>query len=288
MSWQFFLGLYLVFSTTVYLLRRKLALLVPDHNRFVNWFFFAGVLYPVGLITALIIRPDLRIGWTNLALLLGGELIFPIINLLAFRANRDIDAGLFTILTNLAPIITIASARLLLNEGLHGHQLLGAVIVIVSAFLASVHNLFGKHKASRRGVLIALASVVLLGLAITYERFMLTRVEFGAYLVFGWGGQALWMTILAWPERKNLFLLRQPQVAKRIIAFGLANAFQGLCFVGALTLSGSASLVAATRSFLAVLVVLVAYYVLNERGWLALKITAALTGATGLIILNLK
>lgn len=286
MAWQFLLALYLVLATTVYVLRRKLAQLIPEYNRFVNWFFFLGVLWPVGILTALIVRPSLAIGWANLALLLIGEIVFPVVNLLAYRASKEIDAGLFTILTNLAPIITIVSAWILLNEGLHGHQLVGAGILVSSAFLASSPNLLRKHRVNAGGLLIALISIGLLGLGITYERYMLTRVSFGAYLVFGWGAQALWMTILAWPQRKNLRLLKRPDVAKSIIAYAAANALQGICFVGALTLSGSASLVAATRSFLSVLVVLAAYVVLRERGHLWLKIGAAILGATGLIILN--
>jgi len=288
MAWQVLLIVYLAFSTAVYLLRRRLAQLIPEHNRFVNWFMFLWVLYPVGLITALFIRPDLAIGWANLALLLVGELIFPSVNVLAYRASKEIDAGLYTILTNLAPIITVTSAWLLLHEGLTGRQLMGAGVILFSAVLASSPNFFKRHRANLTGLAFALMSVLLLGLGITYERFMLTRMEFGAYLVFGWGSQALWMTILGWRERKNIDLLRRPVVAKLIIAYGLAFSLTGLCFVGALNLSGNASLVAAVRSFLAVLVVLASYFVLKERGWLLLKITAAVLGAAGLILVIAK
>jgi drug/metabolite transporter (DMT)-like permease len=286
MTWQLLLGLFLILSSTVYVLRRKLAQVIPEHNRFVNWFVFQWVLFPVGLITALIIRPDLAIGWQNLALLLVGELVFPAVNLLAYRASKDIDAGLYTILTNLAPLITIASAWLLLREGLTGHQLVGAGIILFSAFLASSPTLLRRHQTNLTGISIALISVLLLGLGITYERFMLTHIEFGAYVLYGWGAQALWMTILAWSQRKHMELLKRPELAKQIIVYGLAFALQGLCFVGALQLSGNASLIAASRSFLSVLVVLAAYFVLRERGHLWLKISAALFGASGLIILN--
>jgi len=217
---------------------------------------------------------------------LGGELIFPVINLLAYRANKDVDAGLYTILNNLTPIITITTAWLLLNEGLSNRQLLGAAIIITSTFLASLPNLLNRSRTKTIGFVYALASVSLLGLAITFERYMLTRMDFGAYLVFGWGAQTLWMTILAWPERKNLNLLRSSRVAKPIIGYGLTNTFKGLCFVGALRLSGNASLVSAFSSFMAVLVVLAAYFALKEKEWLAFKIVAAVIGAFGLIILN--
>ncbi len=288
MIWHALLGLFLVFGTTLYLLRRKLAVLVPEHNRFVNWFFYLGVLYPAGLVVALIMRPNLMIGWHNFLLLMAGELVFPLISILSYRASQDIDAGLFTIISNVAPVITIVLAGALLQEHLSSLQGVGAVLIIFSACLASWPGLFGRRKSKTSGIIIAFCSIVLLGMAVTYERYMLTRVNFGAYLVFGWGWQTLWMTVLAFPERKHLYLLKQPIIAKYIVLYGLAGTFQGLCFVAALALSGSAPVVAATRSFLAVTVVLAAYYVLHERGWLMLKISAAFVGAVGLIVLNMR
>lgn len=286
MTWQVLLGLYLAMSTSVYVLRRKLAQTIPEHNRFVGWFMYLWVLWPVGLITAAIMRPNLAIGWENLGLLLAGELLFPLVTLLSFRASKEIDAGVYTILTNLAPVVTISSAWVFLHEGLSARQLVGAGILLFSAFLASSPNLFRRHRVKAGGIVFALMSVVLLGLGITYERFMLSRMDFGAYLVFGWGAQSLWMTILAWKQRRNLHLLKRSALATQIIVYAVAFALTGITFVGALKLSGNASLVAATRSFLAVLVVLAAYFALRERGQLWLKISAALLGATGLIILN--
>ncbi len=286
MSWQLLLIGYLVLGTAAYLIRRKLAQVIPEHNRFVNWFFFLGVLYPVGLVVAFFSHPNLHIGLANLVILLVGELVFPVINLLSYRANEDVDAGLYTIINNLTPIITISSAWLLLNETLSNQQLLGATIIITSTFLVSLPSLLRRSRSKAIGLAFALASVSLLGLAITFERYMLTRIDFGAYLVYGWGAQTLWMTILAWPERKNLGLLKNQKVAKFIIGYGFSNTFKGLCFVGALKLSGNASLVSAFSSFMSVLVVLGAYFALKEKEWLLFKIIAAMLGALGLLILN--
>jgi len=271
-----------------YLLRRRVAQTMPEHNLFVNWFFYLWVLYPVGLIAAAILHPSLQIGWDNVVLLLVGELVFPLISICMYRANQEIDAGLFSIISNLAPVVTIITAWVLLHERLFGHQLLGAVLVVASAFVATLPKLLRRTHSSGRGVFFALLSTLLIGLGVTYERFMLSRVEFGAYLVYGWGAQALWMTILAWPQRKKLALLKQPKIAKLTIALALMSTFQGLCFVAALNLSGNASIVSVFRSFLSVLIVLSAYYVLKERGQLALKISAAGTGVAGLILLNIR
>ena len=286
MTWQLLLTAYLILGTAAYLIRRKLAQTLTKHNRLVNGFFFIAVLYPLGLIVASFSSPNLSIGWLNVVFLAAGSGIFPLINLLPFRANKDVDAGLYTILNNLTPIITIVAASLLLQERLNDQQLLGAAIIITSTFLATLPRLQKRSASSSTGMLFALASVSLLGLAIVYERWMLTRIDFGAYLVFGWGAQTLWMSVLAWPERKNIKILREKKNFLPILSYGVTNAFKGLCFVAALKLSGNASVVGAFASFMAVMVVLSAYFILNEKEGLLFKIGAALIGTFGLIILN--
>lgn len=287
MSWQLLLTSYLILGTAAYIIRRRLATTLEQYNRLINGFFFIVVLYPLGLIVASLSDPNLSIGWLNLFILLIGSGIFPLINLLAFRASKDIDAGLYTILNNLTPIITIVAASLLLNETLNNQQQLGAVIVITSTFLATIPRLRHRSASSSSGLAFALTSVSLLGLAVVFELWMLTRIDFGAYFVFGWGAQTLWMTIAAWPERHNIKILKVKTNFLPILGYGITNAFKGLCFVGALKLSGNASLVGASASFMAVLVVLTAYFVLKEKEWLWFKVGAAILGTIGLIILNI-
>lgn len=277
---------YLFLGTAGYLLRRKLAQTLTRHNRLINGFFFIAILYPLGLLVAAFSAPDLSIGWLNFAFLLAGSAIFPLINLLAFKASKDVDAGLYTILNNLTPIVTIIAASLLLHESLNGQQLLGAAIIITSAFLATIPRLRRRTTSSSTGMILALISVFLLGLAIVYERWMLTRIDFGAYLVFGWGAQTMWMAIVAWPERKYLHILKVRKNFVPILSYGVTNAFKGLCFVSALKLSGNASIIGAFASFMAVLVVLSAYFILKEKEWLWFKVAAAIIGTVGLVLLN--
>lgn len=286
MTWQLLLTFYLILGTAAYIIRRQLATTLAQHNRLINGFFFIAVLYPLGLIVASLSNPNLSIGWLNLIILLIGSAIFPLINSLTFRASKDVDAGLHTIINNLTPIITILAATILLNESLNSQQQLGAVIVITSTFLAILPRLRHRSTSSSSGLIFALASVSLLGLAIVFELWMLTRIDFGAYLVFGWGAQTLWMAIVAWPERQNIRILKVKANFLPILGYGITNAFKGLCFVGALKLSGNASSVGASASFMAVLVVLSAYFILKEKEWLWFKVGAAVLGTVGLIILN--
>lgn len=251
-----------------------------------NWFFFLFTLYPVGIAVAFVIHESLRVSLLDLGIIAGAELMFPLVNISQYRANKDVDAGLFTILNNLTPIITITTAWILLHEGLSSRQFIGAVIIIASAFLVSLPGLLHRTKSTITGLLFALLSVGMLGIAVTFERWMLTRVSFSAYLIYGWGFQTLWMTVIAWPQRKYLKVLRKHKLRTLILTFSLVNTIKGLCWLGALRLSGNASLVSAIGSFTAVLVVLSAYFALKEKEHLTFKIIAALIGALGLVLLN--
>lgn len=287
MTWQILLLIYLILSTTSYLLRRKLGQLYPQYNRFINWFFFLCILYPVGIVVALYLHESLHITLLNFVIIAAAELIFPLINITQYRANKDVDAGLFTIIHNITPIITIITAWILLHEGLNSRQFLGAAIIIASTFIVSIPGLLNRSKSTRvTGLMLAFLSFVMLGVATTFERWMLMRISFSAYLIYGWGFQTLWMTVIAWPQRKNIKILKKPTARRQIIAYGLVNSFKGVCWVGALSLSGNASLVSAFGSFTAVLVVISAYFALKEKQHLVFKLTAAAIGAIGLLILN--
>lgn len=110
MAWQLLLAIYLILATISFLLRRKLGESSPQYNKLVNWFFYLVILYPVGVVAAIVLHGSLRISLINLAIISIAELVFPLISITQYRANKDVDAGLFTILNSLKPIITITTA----------------------------------------------------------------------------------------------------------------------------------------------------------------------------------
>ena len=140
---------------------------------------------------------------------------------------------------------------------------------------------------NRTAMLCAVSAVILLGLGFVFERYMLTRMDFGAYIVFGWGLQMVWGVLFALPERKSYKILFDPKIRKKLWAYSLSSTFRGLCIVGALYLSGNVSVVMASASFLTVLVVIAAYYILKEKDWMWLKMGAATLGFAGLLLINL-
>lgn len=284
--WRIILIFYFGFGASSYLLRRVLAQRLGDHNRIINAVFFVAFLLPLGLILSLFFPHNLGIGWTNIALLLGGSLIWPLFNISAFKANKHVDVGIYTIINNLSPLMTLFVALTFLNERLHVIQFIGIALLIFSGLIVVIPKLGRRSKADLQGILFCLFATILLGLAVAYERFMLNRVDFGAYLIYGWGAQIMWAVILAIKELKFLPKLFEDKTSKQIIFwYGLTNALKSAAFITALKLSNSASIISAATDFMAVVVVLSAYFALKEQEHLLLKLSAALLGAGGLILI---
>lgn len=284
MTWQITVLGYFIFGTISNLFRRYLAVKLPEHNRLVNASFFL-IIYPIGLVVACFAPHNLAIGWQNFLFVFLGSMIFPIFNIVAYKGNELVDAGLFNIISNITPIVTIAVASLLLNESLSSSQIIGATIIIGSAFLATLPNLHHHMKANSRGLILSFLSFVILGVGIVFERWMLGRMDFGTYLVFGWGSQTFWMLVFVFKERKNIKLLTPKNIRRPILMYSSTKAIMGLSFVSSLKLSGNASLISSVTSFLSVIIVIAAYFFLGEKQHLWLKLTAALIGTAGLIIM---
>lgn len=130
-------------------------------------------------------------GWMNVAFLIVGSLIWSVMNLVAFHANKHSDIGVFTVINNISPVFTISIAVAFLGESLSMTQYVGIVLLIFSWILATSTQIKQNKHSELLGVGLSLLAATLLGIAVAYERFMLTRIDFGAYIIYGWGSQIL-------------------------------------------------------------------------------------------------
>jgi drug/metabolite transporter (DMT)-like permease len=287
MTWQLFLTCFLILGTIVALLQRQLGKTIPQYNRLVNGFFFIGVHYPLAIITALIIGFNAHISWNNIIILFIVGISYPLTNILAYRASKNVDAGLFGIINNLSPVITIALAGFLLAEDLTSQQFAGALIIVLSALSVSIVAYSRSSKSTRIGITLALLSVVLLGLDTVFESWMLKRIGMGSLLVYGLGFQTLWMAVFAWPQRGQIGSIINREYGPKVLTLSLAKSIKGIAFIAALYMSKSAAIVGAFTGFLPVMIVVSAYFFLKEKSHIKVKISAALAGLIGLVILSL-
>lgn len=284
--WQLLIIFYFIFGATNYLLRRVLAQKLGEHNRLINALFFIFFLLPTGLILSFFFPHDLNVGTINLLLLLGGSIIWPMMNIVAFSANKKVDVGIFAIINNLSPLFTLAIALPLLNENLNILQFFGVGLLILSGALAASSQLHKHNRSNINGILLCLLSALILGIAVTYERFMLSQIDFGTYLIFGWGSQILWAAILAGRELKNLpkLFTIDTKTTQMLLVWGTTNALKSVAFILALMMS-SASLISGASDFMSVAVVIAAYFFLNERQHMKEKLLAVIVGIIGLLLI---
>lgn len=285
--WQLLLFLYFLFGTTSVLLKRVLAQQLGSHNILINAVFFIFFLLPAAIILSFFFPRDLNVGPMNLFLLFGGSIIWPIAGIIAFRAMKEVDAGIFTIISNLSPVFTLSIAIPFLHESLNPSQLFGISLLILSGLIAASSQLSKHKRVSINGIFICLLGAAVIGIAITYERFMLSRIDFGAYLIYGWGSQIIWSAILAVKELKKLPKLFNKDAKQRhiLIAWGTVSVLSSITFISSLKISGSASIISAATNFMSVAVVITAYFFLKERQHIIQKLFAVVLGVAGLLLI---
>jgi len=284
--WQILIGFYFVFGTASYILRRKIAQKVGQHNRLINSIFFLFFLLPAIFILLFFSPHNLNVGKINFILLIGGSLVWPVANILAFESNRKVDVGVFTIINNLSPLFTLVIALPFLHEKLTGLQYFGFAMLILSATIAAFSQLKISRSISLNGVLTCLLTAVVLGVAVAYEKFMLTRVDFGAYLVYGWGAQITWALILARKELKLIpkIIGKGSEVKNLVLLWALTSVLKSISFITSLKLS-TASVISSISDFLSVTVVIAAYFYLQEKENIVSKIIAVILGVAGLLLI---
>ena len=285
--WQLLIVFYFIFGTISYLLRRVLAQKIGEHNRLINAVFYIFFLLPATIILFSFFPHNLNIGIFNLILLLGGSLIWPVSNIIAFWANKEVDVSIFTIINNLSPIFTLAIALPFLHENLNFIQIIGIILLVFSGIIAAYSHWNKNGKASTKGIFVCILAAAILGIAVVYERFMLSRVDFGAYLVYGWGAQIAWAGILAAKVLKQL-----PQILKKgaesrniLLSWGGLSVLKSISFILALKISASASLISGASDFMSVAVVIAAFFYLKERQNLLPKSIAVAIGVIGLLLI---
>ncbi len=284
--WQLLITLYFIFGATSYILRKILAKELADYTFLTNAIFYVGFLLPAALLLSLFFPHNLQLSTVDMFLLFGGSIIWPLYYLSAFQANKEAEVGIFTIINNLSPIITLMIAVPFLHEQLRMWQYVGVAVLITSGVLAASSQLHGHHRLSAKGIAWCLLSTGILGVAFAYERFMLGRVGFGTYLLYGWGAQVVWSVVLAGAELQKLpqLFAKERKVKYILLLWGGAGVLRSVSFIFALKMSGSASVISAVSDFLSVAVIIAAYVYLKERNNMPVKVVATILGIVGLLL----
>jgi len=287
MTWQLAILAHQILETVFALIYRNYAKKHTHDHYVTNAVMYLATVVPFGIIWS-ITQGGVSLDFSNSIWWFFGlaGLLFALGNITAFKANTRVEASQFAIITSFRTVVVVIASWLLLSERLTPTQMTGAIIVFAaSLFVISLNRRADAKSKLGFYSIIAAVSAILMGLAVTNEKYILNSVDIATYVVIGWGLQAFFMTVLA-----NRQLARVPQLVKdgsikTILLLGGLRTVAGFCFINALQLSNNASLIASIAALQIILVTIGGYIFLNEKKYGVQKFVAASAAFVGVILL---
>ena len=287
MTWQLAILAHQILETVFALIYRNYAKKHTHDHYVTNAVMYLATVVPFGIIWS-ITQGGVSLDFSNSIWWFFGlaGLLFALGNITAFKANTRVEASQFAIITSFRTVVVVIASWLLLSERLTPVQMTGAIIVFAaSLFVISLNRRADAKSKLGFYSIIAAVSAILMGLAVTNEKYILNSVDIATYVVIGWGLQAFFMTVLA-----NRQLARVPQLVKdgsikTILLLGGLRTVAGFCFINALQLSNNASLIASIAALQIILVTIGGYIFLNEKKYGVQKFVAASAAFVGVILL---
>ena len=286
--WVVALVINLVLFVTSTLLRRRFA---QSHT--VPASITLAISYTLGVMPLSIAAGFLfsnHINWSYWTawLLFSASLFVALFIWLSFIAIRYLPAALNQTIFQTRIIITILLGWLFLGEGLTANQLIGAACILASGIIAvwapaKAHR-HGKstHEHLLKGVFFTLASALFLGIGVVVEKAAIQYMDIGAFFIYGFGMQSLWLVLLAlWDWHKQPGVQLSRQLVKESVLLGMVVAGIGVSYFAALHGANNVSLIAALTATVLPLTAIAAHFILKERDddkllWIAISL--AITG----------
>ncbi len=283
MSWQTAIILHLIFTAIFALVQRNISRQFTSHAR-VGTAFFYPIVSAMGIIYG-VLNYDISFNFSPYIwlFLVANGFIFALSFISAFKANSHVDAAQFAILQSTRAVFTVVIASILLSEQLSTPQLLGVLVLAVSAGLVSVRRTTNRTFNVSAWSWLTIFSALTLALATTNEKYFLGEMNVGTYMVVGWGFQTLAVILLAfgrWHTLKDF----GPSGIKQLVGLGRLRGLQGITFVVALS-QADISLLAGIMSYQTVLIFVGGIIFLHEREHLYRRFAGSIIATAGLLLL---
>jgi drug/metabolite transporter (DMT)-like permease len=199
---------------------------------------------------------------------------------LSMVAQKHLDAGVSSILSNTYTPITIFLSSLLLNEGLSSVQIFGTVLLLLAVFLISKKHRIGKFKFDKYFTY-ALLGGLSLGILLVAERALQKLTGFTAGTMLSWGSQALFLGILAWHVGG-----KHAYKTKDVLYTGALRFIGSFSYVFLVYIAGNLSMVSAITTFKVIVMFIVGAVFLHEREDMPRKILGSLVALVGLLLMK--
>jgi drug/metabolite transporter (DMT)-like permease len=213
-----------------------------------------------------------------------------ITNVFTYKTLVYFDAGVGSIVSTANSLFTIVGASLVLSEVLTRLQILGSIVLVVGIGYGVLSTRSNSKKTPRSGTKMGLIYALLAGVSyaigIVNEKSLLGHMTVGSYVVFGIGAQllmALITVIIIQP--KQLHLLLKPRIFGWSALNGVFRGVGGVCFILSEVKSNNVALVSVISNFKLIIVILLSWWLLKERQYLARKFTSATASIIGLTMM---
>jgi drug/metabolite transporter (DMT)-like permease len=197
-----------------------------------------------------------------------------------YNAQKHVDAGLTTVISNIYTPVVIILSTLFLGEKLKGLQFVGTGLLLYAAIIMSK-----KHKISRfkydTYFMQMLCSGMFLGVTLIIERLMIKSVGLPLAFTLSWLTQTAGIGLVSLSDKRPL------GVPRRVIGTtGVLRFFQIYAFGLLIVISGNLSIVSSITTFKVVIIVAVAALFMNEKDHLREKIIGSLVALAGLLLMK--
>lgn len=284
LGWQGFILISVTLYSISVILQKKI-LRDEDSNPVAFSMFFqvltGMVIFVIGLLTSEMGLPN------NLSSLLGNIalmiLLYGFTNVLVFKSLKLIEASKFTIIFSTRTFFTVLASSIFLGEMLSGKQFLGTLLIFTSVIVVTLKS---TKISFTKGDLMALMAAVVVGFAITNDRFLVQNFLVYTYLLIAF---ILPGILIAVVNPKDVPEIKKLLEVRKLIKIGLLSviyAFSALTFYEALKMSPNSSQVASVNMTSVIAIVFLSIIFLNERDNLAKKILAAFICFLGLLLVG--
>jgi drug/metabolite transporter (DMT)-like permease len=284
MSWQLLLAIHLLFSSTFALVYRRMAANLNGYGRIVTSVIYLCFQAPAGIIIGLSQRDQAFSFPLETWLLLGlGALFFAAANFWAYRANEQLDAAQFAIITNLEALFVIVLAGTFLGERLSLLQFLGALLLIVAAIDVAVEKTGRRTFRVSQASWIALGACLFVAAGLTTEKALLQEMSFATYVLLAWGAQTLAVGLFTLRDRNKIKQVTRKQFSEMLVlgCLRLGAALSGVAVITRVDIS----IVASVRSYKPILIFIGALIFLSEKRDFKRRLIGAGLATLGLLLL---
>jgi drug/metabolite transporter (DMT)-like permease len=195
-------------------------------------------------------------------------------------AQKHIDAGVTSIVSNFYTPITIALSSIFLHESLTPLQIVGTLLLVFAVMIVSKKHKIGKFSFDKYFLYMVL-SAIFLGVLLVAERALQKTTGFSAGTSLSWGSQAFCLGLL------TLFTKSRHTYTKReVFGYGFIRFLSSASWVVLVYIVGNLSLVSSITTFKVVIVFITAAIFLNEREDLGRKIIGSIIALIGLLLMR--